>query len=133
MEHYKNYFSRVLNSNEQLINLFYSVRQDNNTEWIEFIESNSKNEKMTIKLCHCESYGKKSLPYIWHKKGYTDKELNKYLTCRTYVEGINKPMLEKYNPQIEDAKINFEWLLEDTKENKLTLINEIARRFYKEA
>ena len=101
-------------------------------DWICFIDSNAKGETMLLKISHCESYGKNSLPYMWHRDGYTDREINKYLTCRTYVETQNEPMMEKYNPQLTNLKINFEWLLEDTEENRQSLIDEVARRFYAE-
>lgn len=114
----------------------YTVMEElgSNEEWLYFIDSNAKGETMIVTISHNESYGKKSLPYMWYKKGYTDREINKYLTCRTCVEKIDSPALEKYNPQLtEDLKINFEWLLEDTQENKQMLIDEIAKRFYTEA
>lgn len=113
----------------------YTVMNElgNNEECLYFNNSNAKGETMIVTISHNESYGKKSLPYMWYKKGYTDREINKYLTCRTYVEKIDSPALEKYNPQLtKNLKINFEWLLEDTEENKQILIDEIAKRFFTE-
>ena len=120
MEHFNNYtLTQELGSRDDY---FY------------FISSNAKNETMLLEISHCENYGKKSLPYMWLKGGYTDREINKYLICRTYVEAPDKPMLEKYNPQLtKDFKINFKWLLEDTEENEQALIDEVARQFYAEA
>lgn len=118
MKHFRNYtFERNLNSMEDY---FY------------FTDSNAKGESMIVMISHCESYGKNSLPYIWHRDGYTDREINKYLICRTCVEKIDSPALEKYNPQLTNLKINFEWLLEDTEENRQALIDEVARHFYAE-
>ena len=37
----------------------------------------------------------------------------------------------KYNPQISSGtKINFDWILEATKENKERILNEIIKRTY---
>ena len=101
--------------------------------YINLERPNSKGEMLTFKIEHCEGYGNKSLPHLWFKNGYTDREINKYLICQCYVTKTDGTCIEKYNPQsTSDHKLNFEWLLEDTEENFQKLANEISRRFYKE-
>ena len=113
----------------------YTLKNENGTNWYSFLEPNDKGETMQIELNHCEAYGDRSLPYIWFKNGRTDRQINKYLHCRTCVES-DKGCFEKYNPQIklsDDGKRlenNFEWILEDTAENAKLLLDEIAKRFY---
>lgn len=103
---------------------FTSERDRNNgniTDWIYFPNSNSKNEKMILNLSFWEN-GKKS-PFI---------PFRKYIICRTYVT-TQEGCFEKYNPQLDGNKINWEWYLEGTPENEQAIIDEVARRFYEEA
>lgn len=85
-----------------------------------FTNPNSKGEKMTLIISHWDNGDKFSLPYT------------NYLICRTYVD-TTEACIEKYNPQLNGNKTNWEWCLEDTLENEQAIINEVARRFYEEA
>lgn len=113
----------------------YTLKKENGADWYTFNQPNNKGETMQVELTHCEGYGENSLPYIWFKKGWTDRQINKYLHCKTYVE-TDKGCFGLYNPQVkrsDDGKRlvnNFEWILEDTAENTELLINEIKKRFY---
>ena len=113
----------------------YTLKNENGTNWYTFSEPNDKGETMQIELHHCEAYGERSLPYILFKNGLTDRQINKYLFCLTYVES-DKGCFAKYNPQTklsDDGKrleVNHEWFLEDTAENVKLLFDEIAKRFY---
>lgn len=102
----------------------------------ELNEKNQKGENLLIELVECTSLGdKKSLPYLWYKSGYTDKILYTYLSIHTYCTDSEGNCSGKYNPQTkqsEDGKrnvIDFEWLFENTEENKQKLINECIRLF----
>ena len=104
--------------------------------WIHVTESNKKEETLTIELSECiNPGGKNSLPYLWHKAGYTDKVLNTYLCIHTYCTDSEGNCYGIYNPQTkrsEDGKrnvINFDWMFENTEENKQKLINETIRLF----
>lgn len=104
--------------------------------WIKVIGKNAKQETMTIEIVHCENPGgNNSLPYLWHKAGWTDKVMETYLCCHTYVDDSEGNCYGRYNPTeklSDDGKrnvINFEWLFEDTEENMLKIINECIRLF----
>ena len=104
--------------------------------WVNVIGKNAKQETMTIELIHCENPGgKKSLPYLWWKAGYTDKIMETYLSVQTYVHDSENGCYGGYNPQSKLSEdrgrhvINFDWLLEDTEENEKKLIEECIKRF----
>lgn len=107
--------------------------------WINVIGKNAKQETMIINIvhCHCENAAKdqNSLPYLWHKHGWTDKVMENYISCETYVRDSEGYCWGLYNPQTkrsEDGKryvINFEWLLDDTEENERKIIEECIRLF----
>lgn len=99
-------------------------------------EPNKKGETLTIELSECaDPGGKNSLPFLWYKAGYTDKILSTYLCIRTYCTDSEGNCYVRYNPQIktsEDGKrnvVNFDWMFENTEENKQKLINESIRLF----
>lgn len=99
-------------------------------------EPNKKGETLIIELSECTNTGgKNSLPYLWHKAGYTDKVLNTYLCVHTYCTDSEGNCWSRYNPQIkisDDGKrnvINFDWMFENTEENKQKLISECIRLF----
>ncbi len=104
--------------------------------WITITEPNAKNETLVIELSECtNSGGKDSLPYLWKKHGYTDRVLDTYLSIHTYCTDSEGNCYGRYNPQSklsEDRKrnvINFDWIFENTEENKQRLINECIRLF----
>lgn len=99
-------------------------------------EPNQKEETLTIELSECENPGgKNALPYLWYKAGYTDKILDTYLCIHTYCTDSEGNCFSRYNPQSkrsDDGKrnvINFDWMFENTEENKQKLINEVIRLF----
>ena len=115
----------------------YTVEKGNGSlTWIHVTEPNQKAETLTIELVECENPGgKKSLPYLWHKAGYTDKFLDTYLCIHTYCTDSEGNCYGRYNPQTkrsDDGKrnvLNFDWMYENTEENKQKLINETIRLF----
>lgn len=95
--------------------------------WINVLGKNAKQETMVIEIVHCNNPGgNNSLPYLWYKKGWTNKVMETYIGCNTYVYdseggcygGYN--VTEKYDG-IRNV-INFDWLLEDTEENRKKII-----------
>ncbi len=111
-------------------------REFGNTTWIEILEKNDKKETMTIEIVHCtDPGGKNSLPYMWYKNGFTNKLMQTYLSCHTYVRDSEGGCRGAYNPCVklsDDEKrniINFDWLLDDTEENMMKIINECIRIF----
>ena len=113
----------ILNTNIKLI------ENAGNTERHQCFKTRDKNDnKVIIELgaTYIEKMDKKTLPYIWYKKGYTKTLLHNYITIGVYVytkDGCHG----MYNPQIYKNKceINFKYLLEDTKENRIYLLNKV--------
>ena len=107
--------------------------------WVYVLEKNQKHETMVIEISHTHcrnaTKDKNSLPYIWYKKGLTNKIFETYLSCHTYVTDSEGRCSNKYNPLIKlsnDKKkniINFDWVLEDTEENEKKIIDECIRLF----
>ena len=104
--------------------------------WIKVIGKNAKQETMTIEIVHCENPGgKNSLPYLWYKNGWTDKVMETYISCHTYVHDSEGSCFGIYNPTTklsDDRKrivINFDWLLEDTEENRKQIIEACIELF----
>lgn len=103
---------------------------------IHVTEPNQKGETLCFEITECTNPGgKNALPYLWHKAGLTDKVLETYLCIDTYCKDTEGNCFRMYNPQSkrsEDGKrseINFDWMFENTEENKQKLINEIIRLF----
>ena len=102
--------------------------------WIKVIGKNAKQETMTIEIVHCENPGgKNSLPYLWYKEGLTDKVMETYIGCNTYVYDSENGCYGGYNvTEKYDGKrnvINFDWLLEDTEENRKKIIDACIELF----
>ena len=104
--------------------------------WVNVIGKNAKLETMTIEIVHCENPGgNNSLPYAWYKNGWTNKIMETYIYCDTYVHDSEGGCWGIYNPTVkrsEDGKrnvINFDWMLEDTEENRKKIIEECIRLF----
>ena len=104
--------------------------------WIKVIGKNAKQETLTIEIVHCEHPGgKNSLPYLWYKNGWTDKVMETYISCHTYVHDSEGSCFGIYNPTTkssDDGKrsvINFDWLLEDTEENRKQIIEACIELF----
>lgn len=97
---------------------------------------NKKCETLMMEIHECTNPGgKNALPYLWYKAGYTDKILDTYLSIDTSCTDSEGNCWHRYNPQTkrsDDGKrnvINFDWMFENTEENKQKLINEVIRLF----
>lgn len=106
------------------------------TTWYRITEPNTKGETLLIEIVECENHrGKNALPVLWKKHGFINRVLNTYLSVKTYCTDAEGMCRGKYNPQhklSDDGKrvvINFDWMFENTEENKQKLINEIIRLF----
>ena len=115
----------------------YEVENRNyGSTWIKVIGENAKRETMVIEIVHCENPGgNNSLPYLWHKNGYIDKIMKTYIGCNTYVTDSEGNCFGKYNvtsKMSEDGMrnvIDFDWLLEDTEENRKKIIEKCVELF----
>lgn len=111
-------------------------KRDFGSTWVHVIGKNAKQETMVIEIVHCENPGgRNSLPYLWYKHGYTDKVMETYIGCNTYVHDSENSCYGIYNPTeklSDDGKrnvINFDWLLEDTEENRKKIIEACIELF----
>lgn len=106
--------------------------KESGIRWYTFAEKNKKGETLVVEVISCHAEGKKSLPELWKKAGYTDIVMNDFLCVHTYVEDTEGNCYGKYNVTTklsDDGKrnvINFDWLLEPTEEN----INKILDAIY---
>lgn len=106
--------------------------KDWGTRWYTFTEANGKGETLVVEVIPCHAEGKRSLPELWHKAGYTDRVMNDYLCVHTYVDDTEGNCYGRYNVTTklsDDGKrnvIDFDWLLEPTDEN----INKIIKTIY---
>ena len=115
----------------------YTIKKGNGSlTWIYITEPNRKEEILTIELSECKNPGgKNALPYLWYKAGYTDKILDTYLCIHTYCTDSEGSCYCRYNPQTKESDdrkrkvLNFDWMFENTEENKQKLINEVIRLF----
>lgn len=99
-------------------------------EFYTFTEPNLKGEVVQFYICKVEFNvkNKNSLPHIWYKAGMTDKILPSYWAIQVYVTNKDNLCYGRYNPTInrDECKLNFEWVLEATEENKQKLIDKIT-------
>lgn len=115
----------------------YTIEQVANERWIyNFKEENKKGETLIVELSiNRDSDYKNSLPKLWYKKGYTNKVLDDYISIDTYVTDSEGNCWGLYNPQhklSEDGKrqiLDFDWMLDNTEENKTKLLNEVYKIF----
>nr|DAL10993.1 MAG TPA_asm: hypothetical protein [Bacteriophage sp.] len=100
-----------------------------------FEDKTPKGERLVVDLVKCENPGgARSLPNLWEKHGYIDRILNTWVGVNVYVTSEDGTCRGDYNPQESGIghKINFDWILEDTKENRARIIAEICRRAFEE-
>lgn len=112
----------------------YTVEQRTKAAtWYTFAEQNSAGERLQVEISECrpDNRMKNSLPNLWKKHGYTEKRLESYFSVRTYATDPEGVCRGRYNPQrvLGANKINFDWMLEVTKQNRERLLQEIYRRF----
>ena len=89
-----------------------------------------------------------SLMHLWRMHGYIDHDLDDYWFVKTYAYDAEGCCFGRYNPQLRMEvqynkydpdkatvlpKMNFEWVLAATEENKIRILEEICRRAYKTA
>ena len=96
--------------------------------------TNNKNEIVEVEFFSCEYSGPHSLPKLWEKAGYVSEIFDRYLWADVYATDENGNTWNKYNPQQKKAEdgarmvLDFEWVREDTEENRKALLVEIVRR-----
>lgn len=101
-------------------------------EFYHFNDRNSKGERIEVEFVKIENNHKGHLINLWYKKGFIKKQLENYWHITVYAYDKEGTCYGKYNPQIfpHVAKINFDWILEATEENKKRILHEIIKRTY---
>lgn len=101
-----------------------------------FEDQTPKGERLVVDLVKCENPGDaRSLPNLWKKHGYIDGVLNTWIGVDVYVTDKAGNSRRDYDPTVLDNnghRINFDWMLEDTPENRDRIIAEICRRAFEE-
>lgn len=91
-----------------------------------FHELNNKNERIIVELGHCD--GNSSIAKEWKKRKWIDNNLTSWISVEVFATDEKGQCWGKYNPQeTEEHKINFKWVLEDTKQNRDKILTEITR------
>ena len=101
-------------------------------EFYHFNDRNSNDERIEIEFTKVENDYKGHLLNVWYKEGFIKEKLENYWHVEVYVYDEEGNCYGKYNPQIlpHGTKINFDWILEATEENKEAILNEIIKRTY---
>lgn len=97
-----------------------------------FNDRNSKGERIEVEFVKVENDYKEHLINVWYKKGFIKEQLENYWHVTVYAYDKEGTCYGKYNPQIlpRGTKINFDWILEATEENKELILHEIIKRVY---
>lgn len=108
------------------------MNQKGTREFYHFNDKNSKGERIEIEFTKIENNHKEHLINLWYKEGFIKEKLENYWHVEVYVydEEGNCYGKYNYNPQTHGTKINFDWILKATKENKERILNEIIKRTY---
>lgn len=126
------------------MNYEYLINEINNKEIIDiidlsgsryciFIDPMRDDEEFMIEVRFNKDFGGNSIPYLWHKFGYTDKVLDNYIIINTYRTNKDGFCVNHYNPQInEKHKINFDYILETNEENLKILIDKVIEMYKKD-
>lgn len=98
------------------------------SELYHFNDRNSKGERIEVEFTKIEGH----FINLWYKKGFIKEPLENYWNIMVYVYDKEGNCYGRYNPQIlpHGTKINFDWVLEATEENKDLILHEIIKRTY---
>lgn len=111
----------------------YTIEKMSQTrEFYYFNDRNSKDERIEIEFTKVENDCKGHLLNVWYKKGFLKEQLENYWHVTVYAYDKEGNCYGKYNPQIlpHGTEINFDWILEATKENKERILYEIIKATY---
>lgn len=103
--------------------------------WIyTFLKKNDKGELIQVELTKCEpdNSKKESIPNLWKKYGYMERVIDSYWDISVCATDENEYCRIKYNPQCKNdsLKIDFDWMIEATEENKIKILEEVERRAF---
>lgn len=104
-----------------------------------YYKYNAKGERLCVEIGIGQNYlpnSKLSLPYLWYKNGHTKEILQSWWEVQTYVTNADGVCYRAYDPTIQKSsdgkrfEINFDWMLDATKENFEKILDEILKSFY---
>lgn len=98
-----------------------------------FKSETPKRETLTIDLYKVINDDSNELIDLWYKRGHIKTKLASYWHITVYATDQDGFTWGRYNPQLQpgSTKINFDWILEATPENRNKLLKEVIRRAYK--
>lgn len=101
-------------------------------EFYHFNDRNSKGERIEVEFTKVENDYKGHFINLWYKKGFIKEPLENYWNVMVYAYDKEGNCYGRYNPQVlpHGTKINFDWILEATEENKKRILHEIIKRTY---
>lgn len=114
----------------------YSVESFCRRDRYTFESPNSKGERLIVDISGCDHDKRRrnDLMNVWKRAGYVSEFMPSHITVDTYVYNRLGDCCMRYNPTIKPGGagyvLDFDWLLEDTEENRARLLDECARRFY---
>ena len=125
------------------MNYTMEIRADG--EWYTYEDTNGKRETLVVNIrkCVADLKSKNSLMVLWKKNGYISEMVPTYWSVDTYVHKADGTCYRNYDPSfyhyheydrkgntvVSNSRIDFEWLLEATEENKAKILAEIEKRF----
>ena len=111
-------------------------RQGTSTLWYTFSGTTPRGETLIVELTKCspDNSNPRSLPNLWYKAGYTASVLPSYWYVETYATDPRGRCYGLYNPTAKRTengpcnRLNFDWVLTATDDNRRKILDEIARR-----
>lgn len=124
---------------KELENKMIIEKMGEHRTFYKFTEKNKLGETLTVEILETypDNTSKHSLPNLWKEHGFTNKLYDSYLNVQCYVTDKEGTCWGKYNPTeklSEDKRrnvINFDYMLEVSKENKKYLLDKIYKMFMK--
>ena len=95
-----------------------------------FAPRTAAGETLVVDFTRCESTNSAGDPaHLWHKNGYTARVMPTHWAVSTYATDANGQCWGRYNPTVKPNthKLDFDWVLEATNDNRVALLNEIMR------
>lgn len=105
----------------------------NGKETIKFTNKHGEAIQIDLYRTTADEKSETDLMNLWIKHKYIKKFIKNRITVQTYAATANDDCFGWYNPtnKISDDKkrlvLNFDWVLEDTEENRQKIIDEVIR------
>lgn len=100
-----------------------------------FKDKTRNGESLIVELIRCENPGgARSIPNMWEANGYIKGHLDNFIGADVSATDMAGNCRKRYDPMVtkDGRRINFDWILEDTPENRARIIAEICRRAFEE-